>query len=249
MVLALVLAASAVYFYFKAKDIGAVVAETLCPVSSGPTGFVVLLLDLTDSLSTFQASRLRQELDLEFQAAQTGTLIAVGVVSAESDNWGARIALCKPLRGTQANELYQNPALIEEKYRSGFQDPLNATIAAMLAADTEDFSPIMESLQAVLAETPEFASSDRPKKVIIVSDLLQHSEILSFYRGQYWSHFEASPNFARLSRNLSGVDVSILRLPRPGVRISNPRGVDDFWVRYFDRQGAAKVGSKPLGDL
>jgi len=251
LVILLVLAAvgAGLLFFLKVKDIHRIDAETLCPAATGPTGFVVVLLDLTDTLPPSQAARLSQELEREFQRAGTGTMISVGVVSEDPVNWGAKISLCKPLQGNEANELYQNPALIEERYNKGFRSRIEATVQSMLKSETESRSPIMEGLQAVLSGTPGFAASDAPKRIIVVSDLLQHSDAVSFYRGQYWDHFASSPQYSRLSRNLGDVDVFILRLPRPDARISDRAAVDDFWVRYFDRQGARQVGTRPLGDL
>ena len=115
-------------------------------------------------------------------------------------------------------------------------------------------APIMESLQALVAETPllvEVASStdQRDRRVVIVSDLLQNSEVVSFYRGQDWSDFEASRDFARLARNLDGVEVEILRLPRDEPAIRDPKVIDDFWVSYFDMQGAIRVNTRTIGDL
>lgn len=114
-------------------------------------------------------------------------------------------------------------------------------------------APIMESLQALVAETPllvEQASRTdrRGRQVVIVSDMLQNSEIVSFYRGQAWPDFQASRDFARMGRNLHGVAVDILRLPRDEPAIRDPNAIDDFWVRYFDAQGAS-LRTRTIGDL
>ena len=81
---------------------------------------------------------------------------------------------------------------------------------------------------------------------MIVSDLLQHSDALSFYRGDDWESFRASPDFARLAHNLDGAEVTILRVPRPGAKVDGA-AVDDFWVRYLDAQGAGRVARRAPG--
>ena len=103
----------------------------------------------------------------------------------------------------------------------------------------------MEGLQALLAGT---APAEGPRRIVIVSDLLQHSDALSFYRGEDWESFRASADFGRLARNLDGAEVTILRVPRPGAKVDGA-AVDDFWVRYLDVQGAERVDVEPLGDL
>ncbi len=77
---------------------------------------------------------------------------------------------------------------------------------------------------------------------------MQHSDALSFYRGEDWASFRASPDFARLAKNLDGAEVTIFRIPRTSAKVDGA-AVDDFWVRYLDAQGAARVHVEPLGDL
>jgi hypothetical protein len=107
-------------------------------------------------------------------------------------------------------------------------------------------SPIMEGLQALLAGGGAAVKGRR--RIVIVSDLVQNSEALSFYRGEDWASFEASPGFARLARNLDGAEVTIIRIPRADARV-DAGAVDDFWVRYLEAQGAGRVEVEPLGDL
>jgi hypothetical protein len=114
----------------------------------------------------------------------------------------------------------------------------------LLAAPEADSSPIMEALQRFLAAIPGW--NEAPARVVLVTDLVQHSDVFSFYRGGDWESFRASGAADRLARSLDGVEVAILRFPRPAVSQAT---VDDFWVRYLDAQGAARVSPTVLGDL
>lgn len=115
-------------------------------------------------------------------------------------------------------------------------------------------APIMESLQALVAETPLLvqdglrATDSLDRRIVIVSDMLQNSDVVSFYRGQEWADFQASRDFVRLGRNLYAAAVEVLRLPRDEPAIRDPGAVDHFWVRYFDYQGAI-VSARTIGDL
>jgi len=221
--------------------------STLCP-KTGPEAGLVILLDLTDRIGATQHIRLRSILEKEVLDARQNTLIAVGAVNPNPGKRGIDFALCKPLEGSAANQLYQNPRLITKKYEMGFQKPFAASLEKMLKAERADRSPIMESLQAALAATPGFVDAEYPRRVIIVSDLLQHSAVFSFYRRDTWRKFQRSRDFERLARTLHGVDVQILRLPRPKARI-DPVEVGDFWVNYFDQAGARRIRYRMLGDL
>ena len=221
--------------------------KTLCP-KTGPEAGLVVLLDLTDRIGSTQHIRLRSILEKEVSGARRNTLIAVGAVNPDPGKRGVDFALCKPLKGSAANELYQNPRLITEKYEKEFQQPFAVSLEKMLKTERADSSPIMESLQAALAATPGFVDAEYPRRVIIVSDLLQHSAVFSFYRRDTWRKFQRSRDFERLARTLRGVDVHILQLPRPKAKI-DPAEVGDFWTNYFDQAGARKVSPRMLGDL
>ena len=215
---------------------------------TGPEAGLVILLDMTDRIGSTQHMRLREILKNEVANARQNTLIAVGAVRPQPAGRGVDFALCKPLEGSGANELYQNPRLVAERYEKGFRQPFAANLEKMLTADGADRSPIMESLQAVLAATPGFLDAAYARRVLIISDLLQHSAIFSFYRGDTWRKFQRSRDFARLARTLQGVDVEILRLPRPEAKIDSAE-VGNFWANYFDQAGARRVRSRMLGDL
>lgn len=232
-------------FSIKYLESPSIDERTLCPEETGPVAGLVILLDLTDPIGPTQRARLRGILDRAIADATPDTLIAVGTVGSDADSTFAR---CKPLEGSRANELYQNPRLVEERYREEFQSPLYDMLEEMLAAKVAPQSPIMESLQSVLVAAPGFLDARYHRRVVIVSDLLQHSTAFSFYRGGTWRTFERSADFHRLAGNLHGMDVEIHRLPRPNANIDRD-DVDDFWINYFEQAGALSVDTKVVGDL
>lgn len=223
---------------------------TLCP-RDGASGSLAILLDLTDPLGATQSIALRAKLDRMIGASPRGTLVALGRVSDQPDQLGAAIAICRPMTGEEAGDIVRNSTQVEARYREAFTIPLQRELAAMLDATEASQSPIMEGLQALLGGVAAMpVEANAPRRIVIVSDLLQHSAAMSFYRGDDWASFRASPDFARLARNLDDAEVTIIRVPRPGARIADATAVDDFWVRYLDAQGAAAVmPPETLGDL
>lgn len=231
---------------FKAEEID----ERLCPKGSGPAAGLAILLDLTDSLNAVQLRRLRGVLDRRIDEAKPNTLIAVGAVRVSAAERGADFARCKLMTGEHANEFYQNPRLIEERYRQEFREPFDAILAAMLNKPAAERSPIMESLQALLVSAPGFVDAEYPRRVIIASDLIQNSEAFSFYRGDTWREFVGSQRALRLAGRLQDVTVEICRIPRPGAKVDS-RAVGDFWVNYFEQAEVFRVLTRTcsLGDL
>lgn len=220
---------------------------TLCPLPGPPPAALLILLDLTDPLRPAQAARLLTLLGQEVEEAPTHAMIAVGTVAPGAA--GPLFALCKPETGRDASSLYQNPRLIADRFRDSFQAPLDALLADSVRAEPQDSSPILESLQALLSRTP-FALDGEPLRLVLVSDLLQHSDLLSLYRGEGWDHFAASGGAERLSRNLGGAEVVLLRIPRPEAPARAREAADPFWARYLDAQGATPPFEvQTLGDL
>ena len=230
-------------------EANAVDPQTLCPALSGPVGMTAILLDLTDPLSPAQHSQLMAWLEDEIARAPRGTQFTMGVVSQDRANWGATAPLCKPQDAASANSLTQNARLIDTRYRDRFLDPLKAGLESMVSASGADRSPIMESLQALVSDSAGFVTYDGPRRIIVASDLLQHSDVLSFYRGGNWESFRSSPHYQRIGTTLDGTEVQIYQVPRPGEGVKDPAVLDDFWMRYFERQGAHNPTVKLLGDL
>jgi len=213
-------------------------AATLCP-EDGPVGHLAILIDTTDPISPAQLRAARARIARMIEAAPDFTRVSLATVAPAA---APVRSLCKP--PSDASALTANPRLVAERYEDEFLAPVTETLDGLLAVPEADSSPIIEALQAFLAAIPGFDSG--PRQVVLVSDLVQHSEIFSFYRGGDWDSFRASGAADRLARSLDGAEVTILRFPRPAAPSAT---VDDFWVRYLDAQGAVRVVPTTLGDL
>lgn len=215
-------------------------AASLCP-EDGPSGHLAILIDTTDPVSVTQLTAARARLDRLIEDAPVDTRVSLATVGADA---APVRSLCKP--PVDASALTGNPRLAAERYAEEFLTPVAGTLDALLAVPTADSSPILEALQRFLAGIPGFSDPATPRAVVLLSDLVQHSDVFSFYRGDDWQSFRASGGTERLARSLDGATVRILRLPRPAA----PKpAIDDFWVRYLDAQGAARVLPETLGDL
>lgn len=236
------------WFAFRQMQADRIDDATLCP-KDGAVGSLAILLDMTDPISTTQSLALHAALDKMVLGSPRGTLVALGRVSDQADRMGAAFALCRPLTGAEGGDLTRNSNQVEARFQDGFVKPYRAEIGAMLDSGKANHSPIMEGLQALLAGMATVPVGDgAPRRLVIVSDLMQNSDAMSFYRGEDWQSFHASPAFARLARNLDDADVVLLRVPRTDSKV-DAAAVDDFWVRYLETQGAESVDPRTLGDL
>jgi hypothetical protein len=212
---------------------------SLCP-KSGPTAVTAVLVDRSDPLSPQQAQRVRQVLERIVEEASVGGRVALYV--AEADAFAALspvLALCNP--GSEANPLYQNPKKIRARYEDGFKARFEAVRGALLEPARRQSSPVMESIKAVCIDAFGKAPAGVPLRLVVVSDLLQHSPITSHYRER---NFEAVFKDGRLAGVLvdcKGAEVDILyvlRLGKDGRPTVQTRDHQRFWDLYFQRLNA-----------
>jgi hypothetical protein len=236
------------YFVVRQVRADAVDEATLCP-KGGATGSLAILLDLTDPLGATQSITLRSTLEGMVVDAPRGTLVSLGRVSDDPAALGAAYVVCRPMTGAEGGEWIRNPTQLDRQFQERFLRPFQAEVAGMLDSAESKQSPIMEGLQALIAGTGAAGVPVAgPRQIAVVTDLLQNSDAFSFYRGDDWESFEASPHFQRLAKNLAGTEITIFRVPRSEAKV-DMTAVDDFWVRYLEAQGAATVDVETLGDL
>lgn len=145
------------------------------------------------------------------------------------------VRLCRP--PSSGNEVYENKRKLERTFRDRFVSPLYQAIDQSLGVALGERSPILEMLQ-YLSRTQDIKESvgkKFSKRLVLVSDLLQHSETLSHYKGDTYEDFLRS----ELKANMSGWTVRVLYLQRYGrdQRLQS-KLLDNFWLRYFHETGA-----------
>lgn len=154
-----------------------------CP-KSGPTQVIAILIDRTDLLNPSQQERIRQELDVIREGVPVGGAIDVySIGPTDEELLTPEFRLCNPGRGKDVNALVGLPKFAEKRWRETFAKPLQKLFDEMVNGGESANSPIMESIQSVALTA--FGGSKRKeaaKKLVIVSDMLQHTDSMSFYR-------------------------------------------------------------------
>ncbi|MDD5493748.1 MAG: hypothetical protein PHG36_03645 [Dehalococcoidia bacterium] len=236
----IVIAGVGTYFYRKSNALG-LDKKTFCP-ESGATSVTALLIDATDSLSIQQKKAFSDEFQiLRDSIPLHGRLDLYFIHSTQSSLLQPIVSLCNPGHGDEINPLVGNPPHVERTWQKGFGQPLEREISQLLDASPENKSPILESIQSVvLTSLSEPTVRNKPKKLIVVSDLMQHTSNLSLYRGTV--NAEAlikNRSFDRIKSDLRDIDISVWMLAR-----ENALGrakLADFWQRVFAEQGSPQV--------
>jgi hypothetical protein len=243
--LGLTLVGIGTWFYLKSQS-AAVHTDpaTLCPIDRPPTEVSVVLLDVSDKFSEPQRIQIQNHLSRLRDSIPRFGLVEVYTV----DRFRRRVTepvvhVCNPGTGADLSRIYQNPELAEKKW-DGFAAKLTSDIDRQIAAPAVSTSPIFEAVQSTALRTfgnPKY--DGLPKRLVIVSDLLQHVPGgLSMYEGvPSFNAFQRTPYFSRVRSDLRDVSVLVFYLARPQVANQDRKHIA-FWDKYFEAQGATMEG-------
>ncbi len=218
--------------------------DTLCP-TTGPSGYLAIVFDKTDSYNPIQQRFLHRWFNTLEQQIPAGTRVSLYVIDGRDEpRLDPELSLCNPGDGSDANVLYENPALLNKRWQTRFQQPLEQAIATSIEPAKADSSPIFEILQTVaLSAFPPNVGTDAPdpatpRKIVLVSDMIQHTPEWSHYRGQLdMKRLQATPYYQKVRTDLQGAEVQILYVRRAGSEQLQTKRHALFWADYIQSIG------------
>jgi hypothetical protein len=222
-------------------------ADTGCPVK-GPSAVTAILFDRTDPINDKQKLYLQNKLD-SFRGT-TQKYEEVDTYSLEDQGDGIvkpMLRICDPGRGTDVSSLTGNPRLLHERWERQFDTPLHDMLESLQQGGGSKTSAIFEAIQSVSLQSFQSSklTADTPRKLILISDLVQFTKSLDFYKGDLnYQTFQLTSEARRLHTNLNGVLIEILFLPR--AKPDRINRLVSFWTNWFVDQGARKDGFKVL---
>jgi hypothetical protein len=219
-------------------------SETLCLVGATPPHRVVVI-DKTDLYSPQQAGSIEGVILRERNGLEVGERLSLYELNESGQLRNTnRFSLCNPGAGEQVNPLYRNPDRVQARYEALFADPLERALADLILPKNAPNSPIIEAL-ARLAQEPVFDETVPGRRIVLVSDMLQNSEIFSVYgrsRGNLEQRLPSAATVANAVRdtygdNLRGVEIEIRLIPRDRWEADQRGPLRAYWDEVFDRLG------------
>ena len=218
-----------------------------CPLDGQFAAHVAVLVDPSDALTAVQQrsalGRLIESLDRVPERAEI-RIYSVARIGRDG-RAGADLRLCVPPHpdsiGWLAGRLWGNYRLNAMNYDRDFIEPLRLVLGELLAAPSDSVSPIVEAIQAASVDAFPQASTTVSRELIVVSDMVQHTIDLSFFReAPDFGVFGGSPVYATLRVDLAGVTARIFLLARRGMpgRLQGDR-LQEFWDDYFIDSGTS----------
>jgi hypothetical protein len=243
--LAVILAAGGLYGtrYLKRPKFD---PRTLCPLS-GIAAATLVIVDKTDPVSVGQLHGVLDAIDGERKLLEQGAKMVILVL--EQDGGGAVsarpiLSLCNP--GSEANPLYQNPGRVLTQYNESFLAPLEKALRSIARQGSAPISPIAHAIRQALADKD--LSAVRRGKLILISDLLEHTAQGSAYNGTFTAgtlEKILTPEASALLRKFS---VKILLLRRPHFE-REQRAAKDIWFGYFRNLSGSDPAIGELGAI
>jgi hypothetical protein len=212
--------------------------ETLCPPD--PTSITVLLVDVTDPMNLPQRQDFLNQLDrLRSSIPRYGKLVVYKVDPISDRLLSPVITRCNPGTAKDVSDVTGNPQQVQKQWEEQFKAPLDRTFERMLGASGANRSPILESIQSAnLKELQTQDATDKPHRLIIASDLLQNTDLISFYHGlPDAAELTSSQAFSRARTDLRDVDVELWMLQRDDSRLTQPRALIDLWDQIIAKEG------------
>lgn len=217
---------------------------TLCEISDELPPHTAVIIDKTDEYSEQQADliaaiirRTRDRLDI----GERLTLF-------ELDQYGqfdprGEFSLCNPGRGDQVNALFRNPDQIEERFNEKFDQPLERIVADLVVPKEAPNSPVLEAL-ARLGQTEAFSDRAPERQIVIISDMLQNSDVFTAYGGGGAIPENMPPalevadaTMRRFGDSLDGVALEIRLIPRQRYVDMQRGALKDYWNQVFRELG------------
>lgn len=219
-------------------------AETMCP-EAGPSRVTAILVDSTDRVGAVSRADILGQLDDLASGSEPDEMIVAYESQPISEAIGsdplpALLTVCNPGDPDTANELIQSPALIRKRLEERYREPLERLFQDLLDRLRAPSSPLMENVQAIAVTLLSRRSYDAaPKRLILVSDLLQHSDNLTFYDGlPEYAAFLGSPGADALGADLGDIEFEVFLIQREiHESLGGARGVLSFWERWIAEQG------------
>ena len=211
-----------------------------CPEDGGYAAQIAVLVDPSDSLTSVQRSVVPRILEtIEFEAPTTAEIRVYALARAGRGDTASVLRMCVPVRPDDVSSFTGNPRIAEREYEE-FATSLRSELSTLLDVQGDIVSPLLEGIQVAAVSAFQPRTSNMPRQLMIVSDMLQNSPAMSFYRETVdFGPLSRNPDYGTLRVDLSGVEVSVFLLARGGeagrLQAGNMR---PFWEDYFLDQGA-----------
>ena len=221
-----------------------------CPINLAGGHELLIAVDTTDFMSERTVTEIRNRISAKIENAPEFSRIQLFEINEDSSgHTRALFSSCKPPTGANANELIENPALIRKRFKENFDKPLKSVMKKLLEPKNARQSPIIEAIASITVESRGSVSSEATdREFILVSDLVQHSNLFSMFREfpKYTDFQQKVMKTGTGNFSLQNMAVELWVPPRE-VPIGSRSDLIRFWLDLLiDRNAQAGTRVVPL---
>jgi hypothetical protein len=220
--------------------------DTLCP-KAGPVSTTVVLIDVSDPLTPIAQEDVTNDINDAVESVPKFGLLELRLLDPKTGGGQVLFSRCNPGDGRNLSEITANPELERRKFEEGFAGPLHNLLHLAVGSDPSQSSPIMETIQWIAVKT--FAPSRQAKersRLIVVSDMIQHSDNYSLYKGDLtFERYRHSPAYQFLRTDLKEVDVTVFFVHRERV-VASDNDLLGFWEQWFADNNGSLIRVKKI---
>lgn len=219
--------------------------ETLCRTDAPIAAHTIVLVDSTDRLHPRHRRKLRSVLAQErARLSQFDRLTVMRISARRPQEPAILFSKCLPRPPEQTNPLFENARFTQQRWDESFAQALDGALRTAASGGAGVASPIIAGVRAVAAD-PEFGPNVARRRLVLVSDLLEHDP-------DGFSLYVSDANYAGWSARsyggppaLTGVDVRIVPLDRPEHARLQSAALAEFWPAFFDAADAEALSVDP----
>ncbi|WP_298747677.1 hypothetical protein [uncultured Brevundimonas sp.] len=211
---------------------------TGCPTGDrAPEAHTVILIDETDQLSAADVRFGRDLIMTEYRWLPLGGRMTVRNILADPTE-AEDISFCRMATESRTGGVLDNDKAIKSQFDRVAGRKLSELFANLAEAPVQTKSPIMESVASTM-DRSDFGSNVDHRRLVIYSDMAQHSDLYSNYSSHGRRNSGPSEEaLEELSRDMSDVDVRLQYIRRRSLARIQGSGHKEFWKNYFTSMDA-----------
>lgn len=236
-----------VYYSITVKSPPRLDQTSYCPLD-GPQSILVILIDTSDPLPDPAAKEVKTNLFDTADTLEPYGLLEIRVLDAGGTGH-VIFSRCNPGDGADLNEFTGNPAMARKRWKEAFRTPLETVLEHGLEPTPSKISPIMRTIQNIAIERfAGRANESKRKRLVVVSDLLEHTADYSQYNGNLsFDRYRKSSAFLKFRTDLHEAEITFLMIQRKAMR-GNSADLIRFWRDWVtDNNARFKLAIKLQG--
>lgn len=208
---------------------------TGCPLGSrAPEAHTIVLLDETDRLSAGELAYAQSLIWTEYSWLPIGGRLTIRNIVADP-GVGEEVSICRMRDSSNALGIAVHPEELQAQFESLAGAELNALMTGLARAEPQDASPILEYVEDA-ASRVDFGRDVAARRLVIHSDLAQHSDLATHYRGGDLDLSEEALD--AIWEDMSGVQVRLHYIERRSLSDLQGRRHQAFWTGLFEDMNA-----------